>query len=302
MNIGPVVTIGIPFYNEEKYIIETLDSVARQSYKNLRILVADNCSTDASFSLVERYSVNDSRIKIFRHPKNMGAAYNFKFVLDNAVSEYFMWLGGHDIISSDYIKNAVEMLQTNETVVLCYPEAVYIDSNGNTEENIAENYDTTGLNQEQRILKVAQNFNNGYVIHGVFRLGVLKMVPFEDVIGPDFLMVVLVNLYGSIGKIQYVGFQRRVIRNETANEQNKRHLEQGVYSAKSKRPFDYFFIILCKHLFRSKAMAVTTKLGLILKLKKVFEQRFNVKSRSLIGALYHYLIQKIKHGEMIGSN
>lgn len=68
MNL-PFVTIGIPVYNEEKFVAETILSALNQTYKNIRIIISDNCSTDRTFEIAAKYAQVDGRIKLIRHEK-----------------------------------------------------------------------------------------------------------------------------------------------------------------------------------------------------------------------------------------
>ena len=63
-NPEPLVSICIPVFNGEKTIAKTIDSLINQTYKNIEIIVIDNCSSDATVKIVQEF--NDARIKIIR--------------------------------------------------------------------------------------------------------------------------------------------------------------------------------------------------------------------------------------------
>src|SRR5437868_4342536 len=94
----PLVTIGLPSYNRPQGLKRSLENAISQTYQNLEIIVSDNCSDDALNiqELVESYIKNDSRVKFYRQPQNIGAFLNFKFLLEKASGEYFMWLSDDD--------------------------------------------------------------------------------------------------------------------------------------------------------------------------------------------------------------
>ena len=92
----PIVSIGMPVYNGEKFIDDALDSLLEQTFTNFELILSDNASTDATESICRNYAKRDSRIKYFRQEKNIGALRNFQFVLDEAVGEYFMWAACDD--------------------------------------------------------------------------------------------------------------------------------------------------------------------------------------------------------------
>jgi glycosyltransferase involved in cell wall biosynthesis len=107
----PLVSICIPCYNTEKYITETLNSVLEQTYKNLEIIVCDNCSTDNTYEVLK--SFNDPRIKIFQNESNIGFLANSKKVLSLASGCYIKWLCADDLLMPDCIEKQVEVFERN---------------------------------------------------------------------------------------------------------------------------------------------------------------------------------------------
>ena len=67
------VSIITPSYNSSSFIAETIESILSQTYLNWELLITDDCSTDRSVEIIERYIQRDSRIKLFRLEKNCGA-------------------------------------------------------------------------------------------------------------------------------------------------------------------------------------------------------------------------------------
>ena len=77
-NKRPIVTIGIPTYNRAgSFLEQVILSAVNQTYKNIEILVSDNCSTDHTEALLKRFS--DPRIRYVKQPQNIGANNNFNF-------------------------------------------------------------------------------------------------------------------------------------------------------------------------------------------------------------------------------
>lgn len=97
------VSIGMPVYNGEKYIREALDSLLGQSFANFELIISDNASTDGTEGICLKYAAQDARIRYIRQPKNLGALANFKFVLDEAQGEHFMWAAADDVWDPQWI-------------------------------------------------------------------------------------------------------------------------------------------------------------------------------------------------------
>ena len=68
----PKISVLIPVYNAERYVARCLDSVLRQSFSDLEIIVGDDGSTDGSPAIIKEYSSRDDRIRIVSHEKNKG--------------------------------------------------------------------------------------------------------------------------------------------------------------------------------------------------------------------------------------
>ena len=74
-----IITIGVPVFNEAKYLGRTIESILTQSYSQLRIIIADNCSTDGSYAVAQEYARKDSRVLATQHRTNIDGFNNFKY-------------------------------------------------------------------------------------------------------------------------------------------------------------------------------------------------------------------------------
>lgn len=116
-NPVPTVAIGLPVYNGEKTLKAALDSLLAQSFIDTEIIISDNASTDGTAAICKDYAARDQRIRYIRQDSNLGAAANFKFVLDEARSPYFMWAACDDIRSPDFVETNVKFLGANSDYV-----------------------------------------------------------------------------------------------------------------------------------------------------------------------------------------
>lgn len=115
--IRPVVTVGIPVYNGELYIKKAINSVLSQSYTNFELIISDNASIDSTEVICKEFARNDSRIKYVRHQINQGADFNFNFVLSEAKSKYFVWLGADDYWETTFLEKNTSILESNNNIV-----------------------------------------------------------------------------------------------------------------------------------------------------------------------------------------
>lgn len=117
-NINPLVSIMIPVYNREGIIRETLECAINQTYKNLEIIVSDNCSTDGTWSVLEEYVKKDNRIKIFRNEVNLGPVLNWKKCIDKLEGEYTKILWSDDLISLDFVEKTIKLFDKETAFVM----------------------------------------------------------------------------------------------------------------------------------------------------------------------------------------
>jgi len=128
-NARPLVAIGIPTYNRaDNYLKQTLKSALNQTYQNLEIIVADNCSTDNTEDFVNRNS--DPRIRYFRHNKNIYANDNFNFCLKQAKGDYFLLLHDDDLIDQDFVEVCMAKATFNPDCAIIRTGTRVIDSQG----------------------------------------------------------------------------------------------------------------------------------------------------------------------------
>jgi len=106
--------IGLPVYNGEKFIKHAIDSILSQSYKNFKLIISDNCSEDNTKNICKEYASKDKRVSYIRHSKNFGPHFNFKFLLDQAKSKYFMWAAADDIWLPNFLNSCVKSLDNDK--------------------------------------------------------------------------------------------------------------------------------------------------------------------------------------------
>jgi glycosyltransferase involved in cell wall biosynthesis len=274
MQNSPLITIAVPFYNEEKYLRQTLQSLLKQTEKNIRIVLADNNSTDSSFAIASEFANTDTRIKLIKHEENIGAIENFVFTRDVSETKYFMWLGAHDCLKDEFIEEAVNYLEQNNDVVLYYPKACYFEvfeswlDDANSE---IESSDSLPVN---RMMKVVTKLYKCTALHGVFKLDILNKVPF-DRRGVDNLLLFLIASHGQIKSSSTTNYYRRIVRKETKEEFIQRMKEFKIGISNNINLYrDEVYMVHFKYLHTLSHLTFSQKLQLIVALKDLFTYRF----------------------------
>lgn len=114
-----LVSVIIPFYNEEQYIGDCLISLIKQTYKNIEIICVDDGSTDNGAMIVKAIQQSDSRISLIQQENmNAGTARNVGF--SKAKGEYVLFLDSDDFLSPSMVERMLnKALSTNSDIVFC---------------------------------------------------------------------------------------------------------------------------------------------------------------------------------------
>jgi teichuronic acid biosynthesis glycosyltransferase TuaG len=125
----PLVSVIIPAYNCAEFIPRTLESVIRQSYKNLEILVLADPSSDDTEELVKRYEALDKRIAYLRNAEHLGVAETRNEGVRRARGEWIAFVDSDDIWERDKIQLQLAWILENKTFFSCTGRAL-IDVEG----------------------------------------------------------------------------------------------------------------------------------------------------------------------------
>jgi glycosyltransferase involved in cell wall biosynthesis len=118
---SPLVTISIPIYNCENHIINCLQSVIYQTYKNIEILLVDDLGNDNSMKLAEEFIKEHFgfNFRILKNEKNSGLSVVRNVGIDNAKGKYIFFLDSDDEITPDCISKMIEIAEREEVEMVC---------------------------------------------------------------------------------------------------------------------------------------------------------------------------------------
>lgn len=127
----PLVSIVAINYNNSKYIIETLDSIANQTYENIELIIVDDCSTDNSVEKIDHWLLNFYKsYQFIKHSINQGVCKTINDGYKKAKGKYITSIATDDIMLLDKIQKQVELLEkTGEEVGMLYSDAYLIGEN-----------------------------------------------------------------------------------------------------------------------------------------------------------------------------
>lgn len=121
-----LVSIIMPSYNCGQFVVESIESVLVQTYRNWELLFVDDCSNDNTLSIVMPYTEKDRRIKLFQNAKNSGAAVSRNTALRNAKGRWIAFLDSDDLWEPTKLERQIAFMKENG-YSFSYHEYVEID-------------------------------------------------------------------------------------------------------------------------------------------------------------------------------
>lgn len=234
------VSIGLPVYNGERYIAETLDSLLAQTFEDFELIICDNASTDHTEQICRTYADRDSRICYTRNAENLGAAKNYRRAFDLSSGEYFRWANCDDIFAPEGLARCVEVLDLEPSVVLTYPKTKLIDERG---EFISEYEDGLHLQSpkaSERFALLFQRLGLVNVIYGLMRANILRQTGLlRNFPGGDIPLVAELSLYGKFWEIPEFLFYRRLHPEASSSYKHDPSRTQAFFDPKIKERFSF---------------------------------------------------------------
>lgn len=125
----PLISIIMPLYNCETFVLSSIESVLKQTYKNWELIIVDDMSTDNSFAIAEDYIKDEPRINLYQMSENSGAAATRNYAIDLAVGDYIAFLDSDDLWVPNKLEEQVSFMQSNK-LSLSFTGYEWIDEAG----------------------------------------------------------------------------------------------------------------------------------------------------------------------------
>ena len=120
------VDILLATYNGAQFLTEQLDSILNQSFKDFRLIISDDNSTDNTKKILDDYKEKDERIIVYKQKKNLGIVKNFEFLLEKVEAELFMFSDQDDIWNEKKIEKSIDRLEKTKAD-LVYSDLEVVD-------------------------------------------------------------------------------------------------------------------------------------------------------------------------------
>ncbi len=163
-NKAPLVSIISGYYNRENFVDESVASLVNQRFKDVEIIIFDDCSTDGTYDKLKAFEAADPRVKVIRHQTNKGFVRGMIEAISIARGEFIAVHGSGDLSMPDRIEKQVEALlsKPNVGVVGSFIENIRFKKNGETEGQLVKHeFEGNG----QQILLKKNIFSHGEVMY-----------------------------------------------------------------------------------------------------------------------------------------
>ena len=196
----PLVSIGLPVRNGERYLPGAVESLIAQDYRKLELIISDNASTDATTDICLQYAARDERIRFQRMDTNIGAARNFNEVFEKAGGKYFMWAAHDDLFHPSYIRRCLEVLEGRPEVVLCGSKIKFVDEQGTVVRVRSRDFNelnTHSMDLRQRVRTLTEKVG-WFSLYGLLRPEALRRTRlYTEAYGGDVLLLMELLFLGT---------------------------------------------------------------------------------------------------------
>ena len=119
MEVRPLISVIVPIHNVKEFMKKCIESIIKQSYTNLEIILVDDGSTDGSEKICDEYAVKDSRIKVI-HKSNGGLVSARKAGIQVATGDYAAYVDGDDWLEEEAYEKLLDLVGTNLPDIIGY--------------------------------------------------------------------------------------------------------------------------------------------------------------------------------------
>jgi glycosyltransferase involved in cell wall biosynthesis len=140
-NSGPLVSVIVPNYNHADYLDERISTIVNQTYKNIEVLLMDDCSPDESRSVLDKWAAKDDRLEALFNEKNSGSPFAQWARGSSWAKGKYLWIAeSDDACALDMLALHVDALERNEKAVMAYSHSHLVDEEGAFLRDFKEDY------------------------------------------------------------------------------------------------------------------------------------------------------------------
>lgn len=263
----PLVSIGMPVYNGERYIRQALDTLVAQTFTDFELIISDNASIDSTSEICLEYAARDKRIRYYRNETNLGAAWNSNRVFKLSSGEYFMCAAHDDYYDRRYLGACLKAFGTSDAIVLAGTMCKSIAPETGKLLLIDHGVSTIGLKPRERfkhykLMLHCGKKNVGSIFCGVYKRDALrKVMPLKNMIATDHVLLAELSLQGEFITIQEKLMTKRY-GGISASHKNVAHALPVTNPMLIRCPYFVREVLMQKVIFQTDKLALPEKVTL----------------------------------------
>ena len=208
---NPILSIGMPVYNGERFLRGSLDSLLTQDFEDFELIISDNASTDATPDICRDYASRDRRIRFHQNEKNIGVGPNHARVFELARAKYFKWTG-HDVeCLPGMLWRCLEVItQAGPSVVLVYPRCEVPDDLIQNDGTPVPGIASADARPHRRLATVLRHVCKVNQLYGILLTDTLRKTRLIDSFASsDYVLLAELAMLGELREIPEVLLRRR---------------------------------------------------------------------------------------------
>jgi glycosyltransferase involved in cell wall biosynthesis len=225
--LGTTVAIGMPVYNGERWLRQSVNSLLAQTRRDFTLVISDNASTDSTEAICRELTAADPRVHYHRNESNLGVFRNYDRVFELTRSTYFKWASANDLCAPELLDQCIAALEAMPSAVLAYPSTILFTDDPDRGERYAFDPDVRDSDPVVRFRRVLSEMRLNNAFNGVYRSEALRRTSLNGIyMGSDIVMLAELALAGLLVKLpSFLFFRRMTVDSASARKDERARRE-----------------------------------------------------------------------------
>lgn len=277
VSASPLVSIGVPIFNGDRYVRAALEGIAAQTFQDYEVVVVDNGSNDGTAEICKGYAAADPRIRYIRYESTIPVVDNFCRAANLARGTYFCWWAADDQRPPKAIERAVEVFRRHSDTVMVHGAVEVNLALEGRMMVVANDFVGDEPDPARRVAAVARHLQHNAMLYGLYRRDMMSRAVFRQHRGQDTLFCIQMALIGPIRWMPDVMIRYRHVTANTDSLFGRPHVIslRGLVAWPTNR-FKCLLVLYygCRYLLRESGSSLITRLRATTAFVRAFTTRF----------------------------